>query len=64
MLGYAGGFVGPLLIGWTLDACGGMSRAAWGVSFGVVAMLTLIALVAFWIVRPRELLGDRGNPAR
>ena len=28
MLGYAGGFVGPLLIGWTLDLSGGMSRTA------------------------------------
>src|SRR5204862_8288982 len=30
MLGYGGGFIGPLAIGWTLDAAGGMSQVAWG----------------------------------
>ena len=30
MLGYAGGFVGPLVIGWTLDLAGGMSRIGLG----------------------------------
>ena len=28
-LGYAGGFVGPLLVGWILDLSGGMSRTGW-----------------------------------
>ena len=45
MLGYAGGFVGPLLIGWTLDLSGGMSRNGWGVSFLLVAVLMALALV-------------------
>jgi predicted MFS family arabinose efflux permease len=58
--GYAGGFVGPLLIGWTLDLSGGMSRVGWGMAFLVVAVLMAIALVAFWAIRPRELAGDRG----
>ncbi len=37
-----------------------MSRAAWGAAFLAVAVLTLLALVAFWLIRPRELAGDRG----
>ena len=63
MLGYAGGFVGPLLIGWTLDLSGGMSPRAWGVSFLSVAILMLLALAIFWLIRPRELEGDRGKDA-
>ena len=61
MLGYAGGFVGPLLIGWTLDLSGGMSPLGWGVSFLSVAMLMVLALITFWLIRPRELEGDRGK---
>ncbi|MBL8674437.1 MAG: MFS transporter [Rhodospirillales bacterium] len=60
MLGYTGGFVGPLIIGWTLDLSGGMSRTAWGLSFLAVAVLMAVALAVFWIIRPRELAGDRG----
>jgi predicted MFS family arabinose efflux permease len=59
--GYAGGFIGPLLIGWTLDLSGGMSRDGWGMAFLVIAMLMALALVAFWAIRPRELAGDRGE---
>jgi MFS family permease len=59
-LGYLGGFVGPLMIGVILDLAGGMSRAAWGAAFLAVAILMLLALVAFWVIRPRELAGDRG----
>ena len=58
-LGYAGGFVGPLAIGWTLDLAGGMSPLAWGLAFAVVAALMAFALVAFVLLRPRELEGDR-----
>lgn len=62
MLGYAGGFVGPLLIGWTLDLSGGMSAYGWGMAFASVAVLMTAALAAFWKIRPRELAGDRGAP--
>jgi MFS family permease len=58
MLGYTGGFVGPLLIGWSLDRSGGMSQAGWAMAFVLVAMLTGFALVAFWLLRPRALEGD------
>ncbi len=61
MLGYAGGFVGPLLIGWTLDLSGGMSQIGWGLSFLSVAMLMALALITFWLIRPRELEGDRAK---
>ena len=58
-LGYAGGFIGPLLIGWILDLNGGMSTIGWGLSFASVSTLMLVALVIFWYIRPRELTGDR-----
>jgi predicted MFS family arabinose efflux permease len=60
-LGYAGGFVGPLMMGWTLDLSGGMSTFGWGISFAAVAVLMLLALIAFWWIRPRELAGDKGH---
>ena len=59
--GYAGGFVGPLMMGVVLDLAGGMSRAAWGAAFLAIAALMLLALTAFWLIRPRELAGDRGQ---
>jgi len=62
MLGYAGGFVGPLAIGWTLDLAGGMSPIAWGLSFGVIAGLMMLGLIGFTLLRPRDLEGDRLTP--
>lgn len=59
MLGYGGGFIGPLAIGWTLDLAGGMSPLAWGLAFLVVAVLMVLALATFLAIRPRELEGDR-----
>jgi predicted MFS family arabinose efflux permease len=59
-LGYAGGFVGPLVIGYTLDLAGGMSSFAWGVAFLLIALMMLVSLIAFRAMRPRELTGDRG----
>jgi predicted MFS family arabinose efflux permease len=60
MLGYAGGFVGPLAVGWTLDAAGGASPYAWGLAFALIAALMGLALAAFWWLQPRELAGDKG----
>jgi MFS family permease len=59
MLGYAGGFVGPLLVGWILDLSGGMSQLGWGLAFLSVAVLMALALITFWVIRPRELEGDK-----
>jgi predicted MFS family arabinose efflux permease len=59
-LGYAGGFVGPLMMGWMLDLNGGMSTTSWGLSFAAVSVLMLLALIAFLWIRPREVAGDKG----
>jgi MFS family permease len=61
MLGYTGGFVGPLIIGFILDMAGGASRMAWGIAFLAVAVLVLLELAVFWLMRPRELAGDRSQ---
>ena len=61
MLGYSGGFVGPLAVGWVLDLYGGMSPAAWAAAFLMIAALMLGALLIFWLMRPRELQSDRGR---
>ncbi|MCC6532897.1 MAG: MFS transporter [Burkholderiales bacterium] len=47
MLGYGGGFVGPLALGWTLDALGGMSQHAWGAAFAAAALAVLAGRIAF-----------------
>jgi len=59
MAGYAGGFVGPLMLGWILDLSGGMSTAGWGLAFLHVAFVVLIGQVGFTLLRPRDLTGDR-----
>jgi predicted MFS family arabinose efflux permease len=62
MLGYIGGFIGPLAVGWALDLRGGTSPAAWTTAFAMIAVLMLMALAAFLIMRPSALAGDRrGN---
>lgn len=61
MLGYAGGFAGPLIVGWALDLLGGASATAWAFAYSLVASLTLVGLIMFLIMRPRELTGDRGK---
>ena len=58
-LGYAGGFVGPLIVGWTLDLAGGASPMAWGIAFAAVAAFLVAGLIVFVALRPRELEGDR-----
>lgn len=60
-LGYGGGLVGPIVVGWSLDWAGGMSPLGWIAGFGSVAALMLVALVAFWLMRPSGLAGDRGG---
>ena len=61
MLGYTGGFLGPLLIGWTLDLAGGMSMNGWGYAFLSVAVLMTVALFTFRLLRPQGLAGDRAD---
>lgn len=57
-LGYAGGFVGPLMIGWILDLAGGRSVFGWGVAFAHVAVIMLVGPLAIWLLRPKALAGD------
>ena len=59
MLGYAGGFVGPLAIGLVLDLAGGMSRTGWGLAFLHIAAVMLAGRIAFALLRPAGLAGDR-----
>lgn len=59
MLGYAGGFVGPLAVGWVLDLYGGNAPAGWMAAFLMIAVLMLLALATFWLMRPRGLESDR-----
>jgi MFS family permease len=64
MFGYAGGFAGPLVIGWILDRSGGMSAWGWGLAFLHVAVVGLIGQLAFVALRPSGLAGDRGVAAK
>jgi MFS family permease len=59
MLGYAGGFVGPLMVGWILDLSGGMSPLGWGLAFAHVGVVVLIGQVVFIRLGARDLAGDR-----
>jgi predicted MFS family arabinose efflux permease len=61
-LGYAGGFAGPLIVGYALDLSGGLSGAGFSAAFLTIAALTVAALAAFRLMRPRGLAGDRGSP--
>jgi predicted MFS family arabinose efflux permease len=59
MAGYAGGFAGPLMLGWILDLSGGMSATGWGLAFLHVAVVGLAGQVFFTALRPRDLAGDQ-----
>ncbi len=52
MLGYAGGFVGPLLAGVVLDWAGGDGVQSWGLAFGHVAFIMLAGFAVLrWLGR-------------
>ena len=63
MAGYAGGAVGPMVMGWILDATGGMSVAGWGLAFLHVAVIGIAGQVVFHLLAPRALAGDRPTTA-
>ena len=44
MCGYAGGFIGPLGVGFALDLAGGNPTLGWGLGFGQLALISLIGL--------------------
>jgi hypothetical protein len=62
-LGYAGGFLGPLVLGATLDLFGGASVIGWGVAFGHVTVALLLGALVFVWLRPADLAGDRSVTA-
>jgi len=61
MLGYAGGFVGPLAVGRVLDLYGGPSPGGWLAAFLMISLLGIASLVLFLLMRPGGLAGDRGR---
>lgn len=58
-LGYAGGFLGPLALGATLDLAGGASVLGWGLAFGHVTVALVAGALVFLWLRPADLSGDR-----
>ena len=62
-LGYAGGFLGPLVLGAALDLSGGASVLGWGIAFGHVTIALLLGALAFMWLRPSDLAGDRSMTA-
>ena len=61
MSGYVGGFIGPIVIGWILDLSGGMSVKGWGLAFLHVAVIMTLGQIAFRMLAPRDLAGDRSH---
>jgi MFS family permease len=58
MLGYGGGFVGPLFLGLILDFLGGETVMNWGIAFAHVTVIMVIGPLAIKLLKPGELPGD------
>ncbi len=59
-MGYAGGFFGPLTLGFVLDLTGGGTTPySWGVAFLAVAAIMTIGPLAMIILKPAGLAGDK-----
>ena len=59
MLGYGGGFIGPLVLGVMLDILGGETVMNWGISFAHVSVVVLAGVLVVKLLKPDELPGDR-----
>ena len=59
MLGYAGGFIGPVVFGVILDLVGGQSFAGWAVAFAHVVVILMIGPWAIMQFKPKDLPGDK-----
>jgi len=59
MLGYSGGFVGPLMLGVLLDVLGGETVQNWGIAFAHLAAIMVVGPAALRILKPKDLPGDR-----
>jgi MFS family permease len=56
MMGYGGGFLGPVMVGLALDALGD-GALGWGVGFGQIALLTLAGLAAVRVLGREPVAG-------
>ena len=45
MCGYAGGFIGPLGVGFALDWAGNNQTLGWGLGFGQLALISIVGLI-------------------
>jgi MFS family permease len=52
-VGYAGGVLGPMVVGSVLDLTGGMSQRAWGLVFLLLSLIDVLGLACFCLLRPR-----------
>ena len=59
MLGYGGGFAGPLFLGVVLDFLGGETVINWGIAFAHVSVIMVIGVLAIKLLKPADLPGDR-----
>ncbi|MCP5152090.1 MAG: MFS transporter [Chromatiales bacterium] len=59
MLGYGGGFLGPVVVGVTLEAAGGPTPTGWAAAFLALAAVGLAGRLVFAVMRPAGLAGDR-----
>src|SRR3546814_19353431 len=59
MLGYAGGFVGPLVLGVLLDLSGGMATLGWGLAFRPIAASMPLGRIGLGLLRPQAPAGNR-----
>ena len=51
LIGFGGGFIGPLVLGWTLDLTGGaLSPLSWGLAFATVAVVGVLGPLALTLV--------------
>lgn len=61
-LGFAGGAVGPFIVGVALDQFGGaMSAMAWTIALGQMAVIGLACPLLIRIMQPSGAIGDRGE---
>ncbi|MCP5082328.1 MAG: MFS transporter [Alphaproteobacteria bacterium] len=61
-LGFAGGAVGPFIVGVMLDQFGGaMSAMAWTIALGQMALIGIICPILIKVMRPKGAVGDRGE---
>jgi MFS family permease len=61
MLGYAGGLVGPVMMGWLLDMSGGMSATGWIIAFAHLSVIGLIGRMLFTRMGPGSVSGDQSR---